>query len=850
MLKTRLTLIIEKLFIISIVVVLIISVSQEIKEININFPNNQLEEISYEEYKKCSLSPERLSSSLTTVKNQLEIFQSTKILSMFPELSNLQCLGKVIQIEELNNNELLLVIGTSSNFSRFVGNFIFMGFFIFSILFLSKGSFYKNLILVPGFIFTLDSFLYLGKGNQVLAVEILLTILGISLYKSNLKIDFNNSSRIERVKYRNDINILRAISVISVLIYHADLNFFRGGWLGVDIFFVISGYLISNIILSEIQDGNFSLKKFYLRRLKRIFPALYFMLLFSIPVSYILLNPKSLLEYMNNLKYSLPFFSNVYLSSLDFYVAEPNKFSPLLHTWSLSIEEQFYLIFPVLIILFYKLRLQSYKVLIFCFLFLLGINLLDVSSISKFYLFHFRSWEFFLGFLIMLYSQKNKIIFPKNSENFALLIIFVSLVIFDDGYIDNLLPKVICLFGVSILLLNLNDNLILSKISTIKFFSLIGAMSYSIYLYHQPIYAFFRIYLRRSFQEIGTSQHFYIIFLIFIISFISYKFIERPFNTNFNITKLFILIGILFTCIAFLVISTRNNESSSRYEDIPEEVIYWSINPNKYPGDGSLDDWDDYSCDSFPIPGYEDINDNPYKFPGPCKYIKKDADSNYILIGDSHANTLSVSTIYWGEKISNDYNFIPLNGTVGRCLLSAQHDTPDFRFDCTDKFFNNFIQTLKTDDIIAVIGRFPIWIEEDGKNQLQCEKNCNHKEVIQERLSRIASKVDQLIIIYPVPTHSYSIAASYIDRQNIWGNIVTSDYEVWKELSIDSYLFLDSISAKNISRINTENLFCNTIVEGGCIAATKDSLYYSDDNHLTIDGNQLILTEIIEKINK
>lgn len=849
MIKTKLTQIIEKLFTIFIVVTLIISASQEIKETNINFPSNQSEEISYDEYEECSMSVDRLASKFTTNKNEVEIFQLTETLSMFPELSNLQCLGKVIQIRKLDNSEILFTIGTSPNFSRVVGNFIFVGFFIFSLLFLSKGSFYKNLILVPGFIVTLDNFLYLGKSNVVLALEIFFTIFGIFLYKNSLKINFIDTSRIERIKYRNDINILRAISVISVLFYHADLNFFRGGWLGVDIFFVISGYLISNIILSEIQDGNFSLKKFYLRRLKRIFPALYFMLLFTIPVAYILLNPKSLLEYMNNLKYSLPFLSNVYLSSLDFYVAEPNKYSPLLHTWSLSIEEQFYLIFPVLIILFYKLKLLSYKVLIFNFLFLLGINLIDVSSISKFYLFHFRSWEFFLGFLIMLYSQKNKIIFSKYNEIFALLTIFVSLILFNDGYIDDLLPKVICLFGVSILLLNHNDNLILSKISNVKFVSLVGAMSYSIYLYHQPIYAFVRIYLRRSFQEIGVSQHFYIIFLIFTISFISYKFIERPFNNNFNITKLFILIGIVFICIVFLVIGIGNDVASSRYDGIPEDVIYWSININKYPGDGSLDDWDDYSCDSFPISGYESIKDNPYMHPGPCKYIKKDAGSNYFLIGDSHANTLSVSTIYWGEKISNDYNFIPLNGTIGRCILSAQHDTPDFRFDCTNKFFNNFIQTLKAEDIVAVIGRFPNWIGDYGENQFQCQKNCNHREVIQERLLKISSKVDQLIIIYPVPTHSYHIAASYINRQNIWGNIVSSDYETWKELSYDSYLFLDSISAKNISRINTENLFCNTLIEGECVAATKDSLYYSDDNHLTIDGNQLILTKIIEKIN-
>ena len=220
------------------------------------------------------------------------------------------------------------------------------------------------------------------------------------------------------------------------------------------------------------------------------------------------------------------------------------------------------------------------------------------------------------------------------------------------------------------------------------------------------------------------------------------------------------------------------------------------------------------------------------------------------MIGDSHANTLSVSTIYWGEKISDNYNFIPLNGTVGRCLLSSQHDTPDFRFDCTDTFFNNFIERLDSTDIVAVVGRFPNWISEYGSSQLQCEKDCNHDEIIKERLLKIASRVNELIIIYPVPTHPYSITSSYIYRQNIWGEVVATDYSVWSKISEDSHLFLNSIKSDNIVRIKTDDLFCNTLVAEKCLGATEDTLYYADDNHLTIEGNLLIVSEVIKIINK
>ena len=161
-------------------------------------------------------------------------------------------------------------------------------------------------------------------------------------------------SNIKRIKFRQDINGLRAIAVLAVVFYHAEIKLFKGGWLGVDIFFVISGFLISNIIISELNEDNFSFKVFYLRRVKRILPALFSILVLTMPFAYFLLTPKAMEEYIGSMISSIFFYANYHFMNLDFYITESTKVMPLLHTWSLAIEEQYYLLFPLFSFIVYK----------------------------------------------------------------------------------------------------------------------------------------------------------------------------------------------------------------------------------------------------------------------------------------------------------------------------------------------------------------------------------------------------------------------------------------------------------------------------------------------------------------
>ena len=160
-------------------------------------------------------------------------------------------------------------------------------------------------------------------------------------------ISLTDITKIKRISFRQDINGLRGIAVMSVVLYHAEIGLFKGGYLGVDIFFVISGYLISNIIISELNDDTFSFKTFYIRRIKRILPALFSTLLLTVPFAYFLLTPKAMNEYIDSMFSSIFFYANYHFMNLDFYIAESAKLMPLLHTWSLAIEEQYYIIFPL-----------------------------------------------------------------------------------------------------------------------------------------------------------------------------------------------------------------------------------------------------------------------------------------------------------------------------------------------------------------------------------------------------------------------------------------------------------------------------------------------------------------------
>jgi len=212
-----------------------------------------------------------------------------------------------------------------------------------------------------------------------------------------------------QLKYRPEIDGLRAIAVLAVVFYHAEFlifghDYFKGGFLGVDIFFVISGYLITSIILKELEANNrFSIVRFYERRARRILPALFFVLIACIPFAWMYMLPKAMKEFAGSGLSSLFFGSNIWFWKEDSYVAEASALKPLLHTWTLSLEEQFYIFFPVILMLAWKFC-RKYVLGIFIVLFLISLQASNIGSQAfvdaNFYLLPTRGWELLAGSIL------------------------------------------------------------------------------------------------------------------------------------------------------------------------------------------------------------------------------------------------------------------------------------------------------------------------------------------------------------------------------------------------------------------------------------------------------------------
>ena len=408
--------------------------------------------------------------------------------------------------------------------------------------------------------------------------------------------------------YRREIDGLRALAVIPVILFHAGFKIFSGGFIGVDVFFVISGYLITSILLFEKENGAFSLLTFYERRARRILPALFIVMATSAFFAWMWLLPRDMKDFSGSIAAVSVFASNIFFWSESGYFDTKAELKPLLHTWSLGVEEQYYLLFPIFLMFTWKLgkifsktiprpRLRhgphqapesaipgdNYALvgaLLLTLLISLAIAQISVQkySVATFYLLPTRAWELAMGALTAFYlfegrqwnlSQLTK---QVGASTGLLLIIFAA--IYYDKYTPfpsfyALVPTV----GASLIILCATPTTLVGKLLGLKVFVGIGLVSYSAYLWHQPLFVFARY---RSSLELSLFMVFTILLLTAVLAFLSWRFIESPFRKkrvlgSKGIIYFGVLCSLFFLIFGFVGYTTEG--SFYRYDDESMEVL-------------------------------------------------------------------------------------------------------------------------------------------------------------------------------------------------------------------------------------------------------------------------------------
>jgi peptidoglycan/LPS O-acetylase OafA/YrhL len=332
------------------------------------------------------------------------------------------------------------------------------------------------------------------------------------------------------MKYRPEIDGLRTVAVMPVIFFHAGLDLFSGGFVGVDVFFVISGYLITSILIDDLQKGRFSIARFYERRARRILPALFFVMLCCAPFAWAWMLPSQMEDFGKSVIAVVFFASNIlFWQDIDYFAlaAEDN---PLLHTWSLAVEEQFYIFFPILLLWLWRFGRNPafYTVLGICIASLLLAELgARTAPGATFYLLPTRAWELGAGSLCAFVLNRRGPLSNGYLAAAGLLAVLLAATLYDKTTPFPSLYALLPVVGTALIILYAGPSTLVGKLLSLRGMVAIGLISYSAYLWHQPLFAFARI---RSLTTPSEPLMIALSLLALGLAYLSWRFVEAPFR--------------------------------------------------------------------------------------------------------------------------------------------------------------------------------------------------------------------------------------------------------------------------------------------------------------------------------
>lgn len=665
------------------------------------------------------------------------------------------------------------------------------------------------------------------------------------------------------MKYRKEIDGLRALAVLPVILFHAGFTTFRGGFVGVDIFFVISGYLITTIIVAEMEQGSFSLLNFYERRARRILPALFFVMLCTLPFAWFWMLPPDLKSYSLSLVAVPLFASNVLFWLTSGYFDTASELKPLLHTWSLAVEEQYYVLFPLFLMLAWKLG----KRWIFSLLLLVAIISVLAAQLGSasftFYLLPTRGFEILIGALISLYINRNSsVISVSRSVGQSVSIAGLILVLYAMFAFDSKTPfpsfyTLVPTIGAGLILVFANSKNLVGNLLGSKLFVGVGLISYSAYLWHQPLLAFARL---KNVDSLTNSTLIILCLSSLALGYISWKYVENPFRNKDKIGLKSIFIGVISIAILFIVLGLYWRIKEGIITRFPADVTKMALTNMNVFGRNVKHCWNQ-------------IEANPNISSG-CQIGKEATTPIFAIFGDSHAGSLlNQFDIIGKEKGISGINYSYCSSTP---IKGLRRIAEDFCEKTGYEFRKNFFSNLETNNptipnTIVISARWAYNIENtsfdntEGGQEPTYDDTWNinstshsYDEVISEAITSSINEImragHKVILVYPIPEMGWD-APKRLSKLLLKNHVLRPEdasisYAVFKARNQRAFSVLDSLGDhKNLIRIRPDRYFCDTLVKDRCLAHINGNSLYFDTDHLSDYGAEILVNEIIKKLD-
>lgn len=663
------------------------------------------------------------------------------------------------------------------------------------------------------------------------------------------------------IKYRPEIDGLRSVAVLPVILFHAGIAGFSGGFVGVDIFFVISGFLITSILLSDIDAGKYSIVKFYERRARRIIPALAFMLIGATVAGYFILLPQEFKSFSYSVLSTITFSSNIFFWRSSGYFDTASDLKPLLHTWTLSLEEQFYLFFPILLHFARRLTRRTILVLtssVAIVSFAYANNLVTKDSNTAFFWLHTRAWELLLGSCCALVISHQNIKKARDLISTPMELLGISSILYSVFSFTHETPfpsfyTLLPTIGTCLIILFSSETSLVGKILSTRIPVQIGLISYSAYLWHQPILALAR---NQSLTDLSAPQGLGLALLSLLIAFFSWKFVEAPFRSasRFSSKEIFTLTAASSLILGLLAISVAlTNGFQHRF----------STAVNKYNSQNSNEFWNQLR------PCLDQLRQES-SIARACRIGATTHPTQFILFGDSHAGAIAKEL---GDAVERNVPFSGINFTFNGCPPLPPNFTPKIRVPDDEvclrvrqAFFESLSNPALSDiKTVVLYSRWPLLVDierfdnlegghETGTPWIWTENGAtpaSQQAMIQSGLSetfrRISAAGKKILVIYPTPEMGWSIPNRLAKELAINGFLNASSasisQDVYAKRIADAKQILDALSTQyNATRFDPSLIFCKG---GRCLAHFGGESLYVDDDHLSNVGARLISQELV-----